>query len=898
MLIYATPYFSAIIDSMKHKTIYLKDYQTPDYLIETTDLMVELGDQQTLVNARLKVRANGHSGDQKPLVLNGDELTLLSVKIDGRLLSDDEYHWQGDDLVLPPLGEQAEVETQVHIQPQLNTKLMGLYRSNGNFCTQCESQGFRRITYYPDRPDNLAIFTTTIIADKTQYPTLLSNGNLIDQGESDNNRHWVKWHDPHRKAAHLFALVAGKFDRLDDEFVTCSGRKVALQLFVEPGNLDKCATAMQSLKLAMRWDEEVYGREYDLDIFMTVAVSDFNMGAMENKGLNIFNSKYILASAKTATDTDFENILRVVGHEYFHNWSGNRVGCRDWFQLSLKEGFTVFRDQSFTMDMTSAVKRINDVNLLRSMQFKEDAGPMSHPIRPASYMEISNFYTLTVYEKGAEVIRMLHTLLGAEKFRQATDLYFSRFDGQAVTTDDFVDCMQQASGIDLQQFRLWYSQAGTPVLNICDHYDQATQTYRLTVEQHTPVTAGQADKHALHIPLRLGLLSADGQAMTFSLDGENQLSESVLNVTADKQDFVLQQVASAPTPSLLRGFSAPVKLYYPYSSQQLQDLLRHDTDDFSRWQAGQLLALRELQRLVVAQQANKSLQADSHVVNSFAEVLADEQLNKAFKAYLLRLPSEAYVADQMQQADPIAIHQARECLALAIATQCRPVLLDIYLANHDGDGYQQNQAANGRRALKNVCLSYLLQTADEQSIALTQQQFEQATNMTDQIAALTAMVNCEKAPYEEALASFYQQFSDDDLVLDKWFTVQASSKLPGALQTVKRLMTHPAFSLSNPNKVRALIAAFSRLNAVQFHALDGQAYAFLAEQVQVLDALNPQIASRLVEPLTHWQRFSEPHSTLMKQQLQQLLDNNQLSNDSYEIVTKSLQAYKQSAVTE
>ncbi|MBL4647942.1 MAG: aminopeptidase N, partial [Gammaproteobacteria bacterium] len=631
-------------------TTYLNDYQPADYHLHTMDLIVELGETVTKVKSQLHLNANDHDG-QLPLVLNGRELQLQAISLNGQLLSNEDYQLDEEYLTIHHPGKNFQLDIEVHIKPQENTSLEGLYKSSGDFCSQCEAQGFRKITYFIDRPDNLAIFTTTIIADKDHYPVLLSNGNLVDAGESSDNRHWVKWHDPFKKAGHLFALVAGKLVCLQDRFITQSGREITLKLFVEPGNLAKCALAMKSLQQAMRWDEQCYGREYDLDIFMTVAVADFNMGAMENKGLNIFNTACVLANPQTETDADFARVQGVVAHEYFHNWSGNRVGCRDWFQLSLKEGFTVFRDQTFSADMTSpAVKRIADINFLRNMQFKEDAGPMSHPVRPSSYIEINNFYTLTIYEKGAEIIRMLHTLLGAEKFRQATDVYFSRFDSNTATTDDFVDVMQEVSGLDLSQFTLWYSQAGTPVLQVTDEYNSKSKTYTLTITQHTPATPGQNEKHPLHIPLKLALLDQSGHELSTQLLGDHHQAKivHVLDVTAQQQKFVFIDVPYKPIPSLLRGLSAPVKLNYPYTDQQLKTLLMHDNDDFVRWEAGQLLAIGQLQVLILAVQQQQTLLVDNAFINIFKNLLTNESLDKNFLALLLTLPSESYLAELME----------------------------------------------------------------------------------------------------------------------------------------------------------------------------------------------------------------------------------------------------------
>lgn len=861
---------------MTQATKYLKDYQKPTYSVETVDLIFELDEEFTVVKSQLHVRSN-NPADNKPLVLNGEKLELISVAVNGQVLSSKDYQVTEHNLIIPNIGAQAQIDMVVKIKPQENTSLMGLYKSSGNFCTQCEPEGFRKITYYVDRPDNLAIFTVTIVADKDKYPVLLSNGNNIDSGESVNNKHWFKWHDPHKKSPHLFALVAGALDVMDDEFTTKSGRKVKLRLFVEPGNLDQCQHAMDSLKWSMKWDEDVYGREYDLDIFMTVAVSDFNMGAMENKGLNIFNTKYILANQHTATDADFLGVTRVVGHEYFHNWSGNRVGCRDWFQLSLKEGFTVFRDQNFTADISSqGVKRVDDVNVLRTMQFKEDSGPMSHPIRPASYIEINNFYTVTVYEKGAEVIRMLHTLLGAEKFRRATDLYFSRFDGKAVTTDDFVNCMQEISGLDLSQFCLWYSQSGTPLLNITDEYDAKKQCYLLHVTQITKPTADQSEKHALHIPLKVALFDDHGKIA----------QEQILHLTNAEQTFEFNNVIAKPTPSLLRGFSAPVNLEYPYSEQQLQLLLKHDNDPFARWEAGQVLARRELTNLIAMVQNKKPLSVNHEFINTFKYVLLDEETDKEFLSLLLVLPNEAYIADQMAVVDPLAIHQARQFLLKTLAQDLHEEFLQIYQRNTKKQTYDLSHESVGQRSLKNICLKYLmLQNNPPTNVCFLQ--YEQADNMTDKYAAFNGFVDVLCPERETVLTDFYKTYQHDALVVDKWFASQASSNLTDTFEHVKQLMRHHDFTLKNPNKVRALISTFTRGNPGQFHAHDGKPYIWLADLVIELNALNPQIASRLVEPLLHWKRFSEPHKTQMYAELQRIAKE-KLSPDVYEVVTKSL----------
>lgn len=854
---------------------YLKDYRPPPYVVDNIDLVFTLDEAFSTVTTQLQIRAT--SQENLSLKLQGQGLTLMAISLDGKILSPDEYQLSPEELIITAPGSQFSLSTTVQVRPQSNHTLMGLYKTNGNFCTQCEAEGFRKITYYIDRPDNLALFTSTIIADKSLYPILLSNGNLVGGGDLAAGKHWVKWQDPFKKAGHLFALVAGDLECLADEFTTQSGRTVALQLFVERGNLAKTAYAMQALKHAMRWDEEVYGREYDLDIFMLVAVADFNMGAMENKGLNIFNSQYILASAETATDVDFENIMRVVGHEYFHNWSGNRVGCRDWFQLSLKEGFTVFRDQSFIADMTSAaVKRIEDVDFLRLMQFSEDAGPLAHAVRPESYLEISNFYTATIYEKGAELIHMLHTLLGVKQFRQATDRYFSRFDGHAVTTDDWLDCLQEVSGLDLEQFRLWYSQAGTPVLQVRDEYDASTQQYCLYIEQHTAATAGQTEKSPLMIPLDIALLDAQGKELTTQL----------LILTQAQQSWVFKQIASRPVPSLLRNFSAPVKLQYAYSNTQLTLLSVHEQDAFSRWEAVQLLAVRQLQALVDALQKQQPLRIEAHYIALYQQLL-QTTVEPAFKALLLTLPTQRYLTELMTPIDPHAIAQAHTYLRSELAQQLSAQWLELYHSQHEQGPYQHNKLANGKRALKNVALSYIGTINTPAYASLVYQQYQWADNMTDRFAAFELLMQLDTALRHTASADFYERFKQAPLVVNKWFAAQAVSCLPGALQRVQALWQHPAFDANNPNKVRALIASFSQHNLTHFHQCDGAAYRYLADIVLHLDSFNPQIAARLVQPLTQWQRYQALYATLMQAQLHRLLAM-KLSKDTYEIVVKAL----------
>ena len=911
------------------KTIYLKDYQQPDYWIDETHLTFELFEDHALVHSRLMLRLNsdvmdsrlrGNDGDMSgdaggvsghgrvvipgagrgssplpPLVLDGQQVQLLSVALDDQPLAEGDYRVDAHSLTLHPSSAQFELTISTRIEPQNNTALEGLYKSGGMFCTQCEAEGFRKITYYLDRPDVMSRFTTTLIADKGDYPVLLSNGNLIASGEHEAGRHWATWEDPFPKPAYLFALVAGDLVLIQDSFTTMSGRKIDLRIYVEPENREQCGHAMDSLKRSMRWDEEVYGREYDLDIFMIVAVNDFNMGAMENKGLNIFNSSCVLAHPDTATDLAFQRVEAVVAHEYFHNWSGNRVTCRDWFQLSLKEGFTVFRDAEFSADMNSrTVKRIEDVTFLRANQFAEDAGPMAHPVRPDSFIEISNFYTLTVYEKGAEVVRMLHTLCGAEGFRKGTDLYFERHDGQAVTCDDFIKALEEANGLDFTQFKRWYSQAGTPRLEVHGHWDAASGQFSLLCRQSCPATPGQSEKLPFVIPLRMALLDSQGREMPLQLLGEtvSRGSETVLAVTEAEQVFTFAGLAEEPLPSLLRGFSAPVKLSYPYSRDDRVFLAMHDPDGFNRWEACQALAVDVMQGLVQIQQAGRPLLPDQRLIEVYRSLLADDSLDPAMVAEMLRLPSEAYLVELAEVADIDAIHQVREGLRRALAEALRADMLRVWrrLQIAVAGPFSASAEAVARRSLKNTLLGYLMLDAADDMLAACVRQFVEADNMTDRQAALVALVN---SPFEEqkqaALAQFAERWQGYPLVMDQWFSVQACCSLPGALERVEALMAHPAFNLRNPNKVRALIGAFANQNLIGFHRGDGAGYRFLAERIIELNTLNPQIASRLCTPLTRWRKFDAARQALMREQLQRIMALEGLSPDVFEVVSKSLE---------
>nr|WP_024308803.1 aminopeptidase N [Pseudomonas sp. P818] len=878
------------------KTIYLKDYQVPDYLIDETHLTFELFEDHSLVHAQLVMRRNPEAGAGLPkLVLDGQQLELLELKLDDRELGAADYTLTDSHLTLQPTQERFVVDSSVRIHPESNTALEGLYKSGKMFCTQCEAEGFRKITFYLDRPDVMSKFTTTVSAEQHAYPVLLSNGNPIASGSEEGGRHWATWEDPFKKPAYLFALVAGDLWCVEDSFTTMSQREVALRIYVEPENIDKVQHAMDSLKRSMKWDEEVYGREYDLDIFMIVAVNDFNMGAMENKGLNIFNSSCVLAKAETATDAAHQRVEAVVAHEYFHNWSGNRVTCRDWFQLSLKEGFTVFRDSEFSADTHSrTVKRIEDVAYLRTHQFAEDAGPMAHPVRPDAYMEISNFYTLTIYEKGAEVLRMIHTLLGPELFRKGSDLYFERHDGQAVTCDDFVKAMEDASGIDLTQFKRWYTQAGTPRLEVSEAYDVAAQTYSLTFRQSCPATPGQNEKLPFVIPVALGLLDAQGSELPLRLQGESaaQGTSRVLSVTEAEQTFTFEDIAGKPLPSLLRGFSAPVKLHFPYDRDQLMFLMQHDSDGFNRWEAGQQLSVQVLQELIGQHQRGEALVLDQRLVAALRTLLEDDSLDQAMVAEMLSLPGEAYLTEISEVADVEAIHAAREFARKELASALFAPLWARYQANREvskATPYVAEAAHFARRSLQNIALSYLMLSEKAEVLGACVDQFENADNMTERLAALAVLVN---SPFQEeqgkALAMFADFFKDNPLVMDQWFSVQAGCPLPGGLERVHALMQHEAFTLKNPNKVRALIGAFANQNLINFHRADGAGYRFLADQVITLNALNPQIASRLLAPLTRWRKYGPARQVLMKAELERILASGELSSDVYEVVSKSL----------
>ena len=862
-------------------TIYLKDYSQPQYWIDAVNLHFELGEDKTRVVSKMQVRRNPNVDGPRILELDGEDLVLGTVLLNDKALGDSEFNVGKEGMWIPDVPETFSLQIETFIKPQLNTSLEGLYKSSGNFCTQCEAQGFRKITYYLDRPDVMAKFTTTIVADKIQYPVLLSNGNPVDENDLDDGKHSVTWEDPFKKPCYLFALVAGDLDCINDTFTTMNNRQIDCRIYVESHNADKCEHAMRSLKKSMKWDEETFGREYDLDIYMIVAVDDFNMGAMENKGLNVFNSKYVLARPDTATDTDFINIEAVIGHEYFHNWSGNRVTCRDWFQLTLKEGLTVFRDQQFTSDMNSAsVKRIDDVNVLRTRQFAEDAGPMSHPIQPASYVEINNFYTVTVYNKGAEIIRMIHTLLGKENFRKGMDLYFDRHDGEAVTTEDFVKAMEDASKVDLTQFRRWYHQAGTPQLNIESSYNAGEKRLSLQVKQ---LSENKSNK-PFHIPLSLSLIAKDGK--------EISSAAKIIDITQSQQKIDFENIEAETAVSVLRNYSAPVKLNFELSNQQLAFLVANDSDEYNRWNSAQQLGLNIMLALIDDFKQKKTLMLDGFFINTFKKVLLDKTLDNALAGRILSLPSEDYLGQNMPLIDVDAIYHVREFCKQTLAFELMDDFVTVYKACENNE-YLLTPEAIGQRSLKNICLSYMMcsqtETAKKVATELAQRQYQNASNMTDQISALRCLAHYTQDEGQQVLEEFYQQWNEDALVIDKWFIVQATATGTNAFQSIQALLEHKDFDLNVPNRVRSLVGAFSQANAVEFHNLSGQGYQFLADIVISLNKTNPQIAARLLLPLIQWKKYDANRQLMMKVQLQRVSETPDLAKDVFEITAKGLE---------
>lgn len=870
-----------------------EDYAPYPWLIESFSTVFEVAREITTVKAELRLRRPPAATSDAPIELDGQNIELVSVVLDGRRLQPGEYTVDADHLVIPSAPAVCTLTTEVRLRPEDNLALEGLYPSGDFLLTQCEAEGFRKITYFPDRPDVMTRYDVTVIADRKKYPVLLSNGNVIESGELHGGRHWVRWVDPFRKPCYLFALVAGDLEYIEDHFTTRSGRRVVLRVYVEKKNLGKCGHAMTSLIKAMQWDEQRFDLEYDLDIYNIVATDDFNMGAMENKSLNIFNSKYILARPETATDQDFQAIEAVIGHEYFHNWTGNRVTCRDWFQLTLKEGLTVFRDQEFSSDMQSrAVKRIRDVRDLRSAQFPEDSGPMSHPIRPDHYVEINNFYTMTVYQKGAAIIRMVHALVGEKGFQKGIKLYFQRHDGQAVTCDDFLAAMADANGHDLQRFSRWYGQSGTPVVTACCEHDAAARRFTLHLSQATPATHDQPLKQALVIPFALGLLTRQGDEIPLQLQGEKpgecagDSHTRVLLLENARQTFVFENVPEPPVPSLLRDFSAPVKLQYDCPAADLALLIQHDPDAFVRWESAQLLAQQAILAVRQSLAEGRQLQLDPQLLKAFDALLRDRASDPALLAETLMLPGEDYLAEQMTVIDVDGLHAARKFVKQALAT----ALCDGFRARYDendvAQAYDLTAASVGRRSLKNVCLAYLAELPGE--MGLVQRQFERSSNMTDSLASLSALVYNDAPCADAALEHFEQRWRQDALVMDKWFSLQARQPLGRTVERLQKLIHHPAFSLTNPNKVRSVVGAFAMSNPSGFHVASGAGYRWVADRVLDLDPLNPQVAARTVCAFNHWRRYDPNRQALMKAELERIDRAAGLSPGVAEIVGKAL----------
>ncbi|ACN15545.1 PepN [Desulforapulum autotrophicum HRM2] len=868
----------------KHTIKYLKDYRQPEYWIDSIDLQFDLHEDHALVKSLMKIRRNNEIADaQTPLVFDCEALEIVSVIAEDMILCPGEYGHENNKFTLFKVPETFTLEITTRIKPQDNTALSGLYRSGGTFCTQCEAEGFRRITCFPDRPDVMTTYSCIITADKEKYPVLLSNGNLIETGDLDHGRHYAHWKDPFKKPSYLFALVAGNLVCIEDTFKTCSNRLIDLRIYVEPENKDKCGHAMTALKQAMAWDEEKFGREYDLDLYQIVAVNDFNMGAMENKGLNVFNSKYVLASTETATDIDFMGIQGVIAHEYFHNWTGNRVTLKNWFQLSLKEGLTVFRDQEFTSDMNSrAVKRIADVRKLRAGQFSEDSGPMAHPVRPESYMEMNNFYTMTVYDKGAEVIRMISLILGSERFRQGMDLYFEKFDGMAVTTEDFVATMEEASGVDLGQFRLWYSQSGTPRVKMVQTHDLQTGTLTLNFSQTTPGDKNQKEKSAMHIPVQIGLLDKDGNEI-------NNPNCGLFHLKTKTDSLVFENVPEKCIPSIFRGFSAPVKIETDYSDTDLAFLMARDTDPFNRWDAAQQLYFREIDRLLEKTQKKEPLGGVSpHVLAAFDLALDGAHTDRALGAKILTLPDENEIGENYENIDVEGIHRVRCFLKQGIAQQVRERAMAIINECASVPASDISFAAMAKRSLKNLLIAYVGSLDTPADADFVFEKFNQADSMTDEIAALTTLSQMTTDHRTVALERFYNKWKKDPLVIDKWFSVQAVARGDHGAGEVVKLSGHPDFSLKNPNRVRSLVGAFTFQNPMGFHTPGGEGYTFVADQIIALDRSNPQISARLVSGFNHWKRYDKNRQSRMQQELKRIITIQKPSRDVYEIVSKAL----------
>ncbi|MCH2288337.1 MAG: aminopeptidase N [SAR324 cluster bacterium] len=890
------------------RTIYRKNYTPPNYRVTEIGLEFKLFENETIVQSKLKIESlEKDLVKPNPLVLDGEQLELLEIKLDGTTLQSQQYQIETSSLTIPSVPETFDLEIKVRIHPEKNTSLEGLYRSGTMFCTQCEAEGFRRITYFPDRPDVMARYKTRIEADSELYPVLLSNGNLLQTEDLEDGRHAAVWEDPFPKPSYLFAMVAGNLECLEDCFTTQSGREVLLKIYVEPGNLERTHHAMRSLKESMEWDEKRFGREYDLDLFMIVAVDDFNAGAMENKGLNIFNSRLVLASPETATDRDYNLVQGVIAHEYFHNWTGNRVTCRDWFQLSLKEGLTVFRDQEFSADMNSrAVQRISDVNLLRSHQFPEDAGPMSHPVRPDSYQEINNFYTLTVYEKGAEVIRMMHTLLGEDGFRKGMDLYFERHDGQAVTCEDFVSALEDANDFNLKQFRRWYSQSGTPKLEIEGNYNQELKTFTLKVKQSCPDTPGQNgfgqrhkpetksafQKEAFLLPLKIGLLDEDGNPLPLKMEGKSiKEKQQTLVLSEMEQEFVFEDLTKKPIPSLLRHFSAPVDLFYGYSDEELALISSKDSDEFNRWEAGQQLMLRSFLSKLKNYKDNKAIMLPETLLQSFRNQLDHSATgDPSLMAQALSFPSESYLGEKMEVIDVEAVISIRKKFLEELALELEEDWKRVYKNMLDEGPYNLDPVSMGRRKLKNLCLEFIVRSNQIRGAETAFLQYQNSSNMTDTMGALSALNDSDSEERKKAMTKFEQKWFDEPLVLDKWFSLQATSKLLETLEKVKSLTRHSKFDRNNPNRIRSVIGAFSMGNFSGFHEISGNGYRFLADSVIEYDRSNPMVAARLAGGFNRWRKFDSQRQELMQTEMERIAGVEELSSDVREIISKSLQS--------
>jgi aminopeptidase N len=867
------------------ETIYLKDYTPANHIVEKVDLTFDLHEEKTIVTSVMQIHKNKETADKTtPLIFDLSGLEILSVIANGMVLLPHEYDTGEDGFKLNSTPDQFELEIKCQIHPEKNTSLEGLYKSGDIFCTQCEAQGFRKITPFPDRPDVMSIYSCTIIADKAKYPVLLSNGNLIDKGDLENNRHYVRWEDPYKKPSYLFALVAGDLAHIHDTYKTMSGRVVDLKIYSEQTNIDQCSHAMRSLKQSMKWDEDRFGLEYDLDLYQIVAINDFNAGAMENKGLNIFNSKYVIADPKTATDQDFLNVQGVIGHEYFHNWTGNRVTLKNWFQLSLKEGLTVFRDQEFSSDLNSrGVKRISSVRNLRAFQFPEDSGPMTHPVMPPSYIKMDNFYTSTVYQKGAELVRMIHQLLGEEKFQKGMVLYFEKYDGMAVTIDEFTGVMEEASGISLAQFKNWYTQSGTPEVSMTRDYDPDLKILKLTFEQQTAPDRNQSEKKPQHIPVRFSIVDENGRDIT-------PPGHDLLELKSRKEVFTFEDIPPNCLPSVFRQFSAPVKLTTDLNDDETAFLMANDYDDFNRWDAAQTLFIKEIKSLVKTVQSKETLKVSDTLMSAFKTALQKfRETDRAFLAEMLTLPMETEIKDHFDRVDVDAIHTARHYLKKALAEAYQDEFMKCLEYCSKADPNDISNRAMADRSLKNLCLSYIGSLRSHESNQVITNQFNTAGNMTDELAAFTILCDIDSGKKQQASDQFYEKWQADKLVLDKWFSVQASSELSDTLACVKQLTHHADFSLTNPNKVRALIFMFAMYNQVHFHAQDGSGYRFVSDHVITLDSINPQVAARLATSFNHWKRYDDHRKALMKSEIERIGKVEKLSKNTYEIVSRALE---------